>query len=92
MRKVLTCSLIVFLAFFTACSSEHKTSEKLDNVSNSELKRDVEHYGDVLIEGSISDANNLIPILANDLTSHTIASLVYNGLVKYDKDLNLVAI
>jgi len=90
MRKVLTCSLIVFLAFFTACSSEHKTSEKLDNVSNSELKRDVEHYGDVLIEGSISDANNLIPILANDLTSHTIASLVYNGLVKYDKDLNLV--
>ena len=47
-------------------------------------------YGDILVEGSIGDASNLIPILASDNTSHEIAGLVYNGLVKYDKNVNIV--
>lgn len=47
-------------------------------------------YGDIMVEGSIGDASNLIPMLSTDNTSHSIASLVYNGLVKYDKDLNIV--
>ena len=47
-------------------------------------------YGDAIIEGSIGDASNLIAMLAADSASHDIASLCYNGLVKYDKDLNLV--
>lgn len=46
-------------------------------------------YGDSIIVGSIGDASNLIPMLASDATSHEIAGLIYNGLVKYDKDLNL---
>jgi peptide/nickel transport system substrate-binding protein len=45
--------------------------------------------GDALIQGSIGDASNLIPMLSADATSHAIAGLIYNGLVKYDKDLNL---
>ncbi len=40
--------------------------------------------------GSIGDASNLIPILSSDSTSHGIAGMIYNGLVKYDKDLNVV--
>jgi peptide/nickel transport system substrate-binding protein len=47
-------------------------------------------YGDIMVEGSIGDASNLIPILSSDSTSHQIASMVFNGLVKYDKDLNIV--
>ncbi|MCX5843330.1 MAG: peptide-binding protein [Deltaproteobacteria bacterium] len=47
-------------------------------------------YGDIIVEGSIGDASNLIPLLSSDSTSHGIASLVYNGLVKYDKDVNIV--
>src|SRR5512139_2906048 len=47
-------------------------------------------YGDLLIQGSIGDASNLIPMMASDSASHGIASLIFNGLVKYDKDLNLV--
>jgi len=82
--------LILFLSFFYSCSRENQKNEIIDNTSKNEVKRDRTKYGDVVIEGSISDANNLIPILANDLTSHTIASMVYNGLVKYDKDLNIV--
>ncbi|HET6460088.1 MAG TPA: peptide-binding protein [Syntrophales bacterium] len=47
-------------------------------------------YGDIIVEGSIGDASNLIPIISSDSTSHGIASMVYNGLVKYDKDINIV--
>ncbi len=46
--------------------------------------------GDIMVEGSIGDASNLIPILASDNTSHSIAGLIYNGLVKFDKDVNIV--
>jgi len=46
-------------------------------------------YGDIIVEGSIGDASNLIPLLSSDSTSHEIASLVYNGLVKYDKNLKI---
>ncbi|MEW5949187.1 MAG: peptide-binding protein [Thermodesulfobacteriota bacterium] len=47
-------------------------------------------YGDTLITGSIGEPSNLIPILASDSSSHEVAGLIYNGLVKYDKDLKLV--
>jgi len=53
----------------------------------SENNRD---YGDSIIVGSIGDASNLIPMLSSDATSHEIAGLLINGLVKYDKNLNLV--
>ncbi len=47
-------------------------------------------YGDAIRVGSIGDASNLIPMLSSDSASSTISSLVYNGLVKYDKDLKIV--
>lgn len=47
-------------------------------------------YGDSLITSSIGEASNLIPILASDSASHDIAGHIYNGLVKYDKNLNIV--
>lgn len=46
-------------------------------------------YGDALITGSIGEPNTLIPLLASDSASHEVAGLVYNGLVRYDKDLKL---
>ncbi len=47
-------------------------------------------YGGTIVQGSIGDASNLIPMLATDATSASIADLIYAGLVRYDKDLNLV--
>ena len=47
-------------------------------------------YGDTIIAGSISDATTFIPIVASDSASHNICGLVYNGLITYDKDLNIV--
>src|SRR5262249_53212129 len=43
-----------------------------------------------LTEGSIGDAQRLIPMLASDSASSTISGWVFNGLVKYDKHLKLV--
>lgn len=47
-------------------------------------------YGDIYIDTLLGDASYLNPVLANDSASAAVNSLVYNGLVKYDKDLVLV--
>jgi peptide/nickel transport system substrate-binding protein len=49
-----------------------------------------EDYGDAIVSASIADARNLLPMLASDSASSEISGLIFNGLVKYDKDLNLV--
>ncbi len=46
-------------------------------------------YGDSFIEASIGEPSNLLPVLSSDSASSDINSLVYNGLVRYDKDLKL---
>ena len=46
--------------------------------------------GDIMVEGSIGDASNLIPLLSSDSTSHEIAAMIFNGLIKYDKDVNVL--
>jgi peptide/nickel transport system substrate-binding protein len=47
-------------------------------------------YGDALIEGSIGEPTTLIPMLAGDAPSQDVASLILNGLVKYDTDLRIM--
>lgn len=49
-----------------------------------------EDSGDAFVTASISDARNLVPILASDSASGDVCGMIFNGLVKYDKDLNLV--
>lgn len=47
-------------------------------------------YGDTIVIGSIKDASVLLPVLATDVPSRRITELIFNGLVKYDKDVKLV--
>lgn len=47
-------------------------------------------YGDAMVVGSISDARTLVPALASDSASSDICGMVFNGLVKYDKNINIV--
>lgn len=49
---------------------------------------DVPAYGDAILEGSIGDASNLIPMLAGDSASHSVAGLIFDGLVAYDPTLS----
>ncbi len=48
-------------------------------------------YGDMFIDASIGDASTLLPPLASDAASFAIIGLVYDSLLKYDGDLNLVS-
>ena len=85
MKKV---CLLLFLFFIhitlTACDT------KQESVNSRPPEEKPPAYGDILVRGDIGDASNLIPILASDSASHNIAGMIYNGLVKYDKNMNIV--
>lgn len=46
--------------------------------------------GGTFVEASIGDATMLNPMLASDSASNDINGLVFNGLVKYDKNIKLI--
>jgi peptide/nickel transport system substrate-binding protein len=46
--------------------------------------------GDAIVIASTADARTLIPILASDSSSGQICGQIFNGLIKYDKNLNIV--
>ena len=48
-------------------------------------------YGDAMVNASISDANTFVPILASDSASSDVCSMLFNGLVKYDKDIKIIS-
>ena len=84
--KMLRSILLLFVAaLFVAACNNAPTTEKTENRTAKEPA-----YGDIIVNGGIGDASNLIPLLASDKPSHDIAGLVYNGLVKYDKNMNTV--
>jgi peptide/nickel transport system substrate-binding protein len=47
-------------------------------------------YGDAIVVASISDARTLVPVLASDSASSDICGMIFSGLVKYDRDINIV--
>jgi peptide/nickel transport system substrate-binding protein len=77
--------LFFFAALLAAACNNAPTTENNVNQTAKEPA-----YGDIIVQGGIGDASNLIPLLASDKPSHDIAALVYNGLVKYDKDMKTV--
>ncbi len=46
-------------------------------------------YGDTFVQASIGDIGGLIPSLTSDQSSHEVGGMIYDGLVKYDQDLNI---
>ena len=47
-------------------------------------------YGDTFVEASIGDIGALIPNLASDGPSHDVGGLIYDGLIRLDKNLNWI--
>src|SRR3990172_5940263 len=84
--------IISFLSFLmpcliiTGCTKMDKEANAAQTVNNNSVPT----YGDTLLEGTIGEPSVLIPMLAGDAASHSVASLVINGLVKYYKDLSLI--
>ncbi len=80
MPKIL---LLCFLLFLTACSEQQGTDHPgIEQALTPE-------FGDTFIEASIGDASTLLPVLASDSASSDINGLIYNGLIRYSKDLEV---
>ncbi|MDH4231858.1 MAG: peptide-binding protein [Nitrospirota bacterium] len=83
---------VFFLALFLiiALSPSCKDRPKAVNSTGLENSTGEPAYGDSLIEGTIGEPSILIPMLAGDSASHSVAGLIFNGLVKYDTDLSVI--
>jgi len=71
----LLCLFLFSILFYTGCNGKDSRKEKGPR--------------EYIIDSSIGDASTLIPALASDASSLAAAGYVYNGLVKYDKDLSI---
>lgn len=77
------------LLWFTGCSNSEQPQSDMTSAQMASVA-DIPARGDRLIDASIGDATNLIPMIAGDASSHAVAGKLYLPLLKYDKDLNLV--
>jgi peptide/nickel transport system substrate-binding protein len=78
-RYILLCLFLLV----TACEQQQATVVK----ANGDETKPV--HGDTFIEASIGEPSNLLPVLSSDSASSDINQQVYNGLIRYDKDLRL---
>ena len=80
--KIRRWGLLLLLIVLAACSNSEQATVVVgaDNTPA---------HGDTFIEASIGDASNLLPVLSSDSASSDISGLIYNGLVRYDKDLKI---
>ena len=81
----------LFITFITALGVILSGCGKLEKTESAvSIKDSVPAYGDAFISCSIGEPSTLIYMFASDFASHAVAGLVYDGLVKYDKDLTIV--
>ena len=98
MKKILFFYLVFIISIvITGCEGKSsqqvtraKTPDQTGPISISEISGPPAYYGDTLLEGSIGEPSVLIPMLASDAPSHSVAGLIFNGLVKYDTDLSVI--
>lgn len=79
----IACFFVLITTLLVSCSDDKKAVPAPKKVSGPPA------YGDAIILGSIGEPSTLIPILASDSASRDVAGQVYNGLVRYDKNLKL---
>lgn len=86
LRTIVIITLI--LALCAGCSeSGPATPVKPVNPADVPAKPE---YGGSMTEATIGEPSNLISMLATDSSSHEVASQIFVGLVKYNKDIELV--
>lgn len=87
MKKIFSLYIIcLIIIFITGCKEKPSTTDHV----NLEKKSYKPAYGDILIEGTTAEPSILIPMLAGDSASHSVAGMIFNGLVKYDTDLSVI--
>jgi len=83
--------VLIIIVIFTlqSCCEKKKPQPSSLKLKTQKTKTD-KAYGDSIIQGMIADAVTLNPLLAADSASGHVTDLIFNGLVKYNKDLELV--
>lgn len=81
-RRFCFFTALLFAISFLSCKSERYKSV---TASGNEPA-----YDDTFVESSIGDASYLNPVLASDNASSTINGLVFNGLVKYNDQIQMI--
>lgn len=74
--------VILLLSALVSCGRQSQNSKTPSGTAP--------QYGDMYVAASIGDASYLNPVLARDSASGDVNNLIFNGLVKYDKDLKLI--
>ncbi|NTV51935.1 MAG: peptide-binding protein [Candidatus Firestonebacteria bacterium] len=84
MRRLIYLSACLSLTLFTACHGRQAHDPVPDPAKTYPFT-----HGDSLIQGTIADPAILNPVLASDSASFAVTGLVFNSLLRYDKNLNL---
>lgn len=83
-KPLLMIVTVLLLSFVVGCDDPERTATPGIDATAEPA------YGDTFIEASIGDASTLLPVLASDSASSAVNGLIYNGLVRYDKNLQVV--
>jgi peptide/nickel transport system substrate-binding protein len=82
-RRAVLPSIALFL-LLAACGGG-----KQENAGKEAAVPDIPAFGDAIVEGSIGDVSGFLTAVTTDASSHEAAGYVFNGLVRYDKNLKL---
>jgi peptide/nickel transport system substrate-binding protein len=90
MKRLLTAVFVANLAvgsigLLAGCVGEKKESAGKEAVG----KQEAPAHGDAIVFGSNGDVSGFLTAVTSDSASHDAASYVFNGLVRYDKNVKL---
>jgi len=97
--KISFLALFLLAALLSGCGNEDKAQNASESQSPAPAAQSVSETppaaagpvdGDSLVSATIGEPSNLIPALSTDSSSSQINNRIYNGLLKIDKDLNIV--
>jgi peptide/nickel transport system substrate-binding protein len=83
--RLVALALAGVAALLTGCGPDAAS-----HVEESSVGAGAPAHGDTFIEATIGDIAGLIPNITSDGASHEVGNMIYDGLVKADKDLNFV--
>jgi len=87
--------LFIFALLLAVAGCGDNADKGADKAPDENKKQDVVTKnkpvnGDAYVTSTLGDATGLIYNITSDSASHDVAVKIYNGLVEYDKDLNIV--
>nr|WP_041271411.1 peptide-binding protein [Pseudodesulfovibrio sp.] len=82
-------AMALAMAFLAACGEGGGPATPVRPVDQAALPSEPQ-YGGSIVEAMLGEPDNLISALSTSGASHSVASQIFVGLIKYDKDIELV--